>query len=86
MKIVALPIEAIVSFTGQNKPRPHRFRYREDGGWKTIHIDRILKTEERNIAGSPSFLYCCQSQIDGVMKLYELRYSIKECRWNLYKI
>lgn len=90
MKIVARPIDAVVLFTGKDTPRPYRFRYKEEGGDEneqvTVKIDRIFQTEKTNIAGAPAYVYRCQSELNGTMKLYELRYFIKECRWELYKI
>lgn len=88
MKIVALPIDAVVYFMGKEMPKPYRFRCREENGEEAapVKIDRIYDVEKTNIAGAPAFVYRCQSEIDGVMKLYELRYFVRECCWELYKI
>lgn len=89
MKIVAKPIDAVVLFEGEKIPRPHRFRCRWDGENEepaTVKVDYIFETERVNLVGAPAILYRCQSQINGVMKPYELRYLVKECRWELYKI
>lgn len=87
MKILAEPIDAIVIFKGKNKPKPFKFKYRDNN--EVIHeirIDKILQEEETKIAGIKAFIYRCQSEIDGVIKVYELKYRIDECKWELYKM
>lgn len=42
--------------------------------------------EETKVAGIKAFVYLCQSEVDGVAKLYELKYLISDCRWELYKM
>jgi len=32
------------------------------------------------------YVYCCQSLMDGQDKRYELKYTLSDCRWELYKI
>ncbi|MGI6727878.1 MAG: hypothetical protein ACOX4P_04895 [Anaerovoracaceae bacterium] len=87
MKILAEPIDTIVRFKGKDKPKPYKFRYSDqDAVNHEIKIDKILKVEEIKIAGIKAYVYLCQSEIDGICKLYELKYFISECRWELYKI
>ena len=87
MKIVAKPIDALVVFKGTEKPIPCRFKYKEaDETVREVRIGKILVTEEQRIAGQRTFLYECQSEIDGVMKRYQLKYLVQEARWVLYKI
>lgn len=89
MKIVAQPIDAMVYFAEKGIPRPFRFRCRELGQEpeaQAVTVGRIFETEQTNIAGAPAIVYRCQSEVEGIAKLYELRYFIRECRWELYKI
>lgn len=87
MKILAEPIDAVVKFKGREKPIPYKFRYSDKE--ETIHevkVDKILMSEETKLAGIRAYIYLCQSSIDGITKLYELKYLINDCRWELYKM
>lgn len=87
MKIIAEPIEAAVWFKAKEKPQPIKFKYSDRDGVKhQVKVDKILQTEELKIAGIKAFVYRCQSQIDNVEKVYELKYIVQDCRWELYKI
>lgn len=89
MKILAEPIDAIVTFRaeGGERPRPYKFRYKDrDSNTHEVKIDRIFHVEEWRLAGVKSLVYRCSSVISGVEKLYEIRYIIDECRWELYKM
>lgn len=87
MKILAAPIDAIVVFKGKSRPRPFKFKYCD--GNDIIHeirIDEITHEEETKIGGIKAFIYRCQSEIGGEIKIYELKYRVNECRWELYKM
>ena len=87
MKICSKPIDAFVKFKGVEKPSPYKFRYLdEDEVYHEIKIDKVITIEETKIAGINSYVYRCQSQIKGIEKLYEIKYIIGECRWELYKM
>lgn len=87
MKILSEPIDAIVRFKGKEKPVPYKFRYSDkEDACHEIRIDNVLMVEETKIAGVRAFIYLCQSEIDGISKLYELKYIISDCRWELYKM
>lgn len=87
MKILAEPIDAVVMFRGKENPRPYRFRYDDsDGHSQVIRIDKVLDVEETKIAGMRALVYRCQSEIKGSAVLYELKYRIADCRWELYKM
>jgi len=87
MKILAAPIEAAVWFKLKEKPQPVKFRFEDgDGVIREIKIDRVQQVEEIKTAGVKAFVYRCQSQMNGVEKIYELKYIVNECRWELYKM
>jgi len=87
MKIVAKPIDMIAVFKGSGRPLPYKFRFRdEDGSEREVRVDQILLAEERRIAGIQTILYDCQSTAGDVEKRYQLKYLVRECRWELYKI
>ena len=88
MKILAEPIDEIVKFTkGKAHPNPYKFRFTdEEHRNHEIKIDKIITVTESKLAGIQSIIYLCQSEIDGVAMLYELKYLVTDCKWILYKI
>lgn len=87
MKIVAKPVDAIAVFKGSGHPRPYKFRLRNaDGSGQEVRVDQVISAEERRVAGIQTIVYDCQSTVDGVQKRYQLKYLVRECRWELYKI
>lgn len=87
MKILAEPIDAAVWFKGQERPHPVKFRYHDRNGVLCkINVDKVLSVEESKLGGIKALIYRCQSQVDGCVKLYELKYLVSECRWELYKM
>jgi hypothetical protein len=87
MKLVARPIDAIVVFRGNERPLPYKFKYTDDSGESCqIMVGKIICVNEQHIAGARSYIYDCQSLIDDVEKRYQLRYSVDQCSWMLYKL
>lgn len=87
MKILAEPIDAAVWFKGQDKPHPVKFRYHDkEGILRRVSVDQVVSVEEVKTAGIKALVYRCQSQMDGCLKIYELKYLVNECRWELYKM
>ncbi|MGI6211302.1 MAG: hypothetical protein ACOYJJ_01830 [Anaerovoracaceae bacterium] len=87
MKIVARPVDMIAVFYEGKRPMPWRFRYLDPGGeLVTVQVDRVISTEDRRIAGISTYNYCCQSRIRSEERRYELKYFLKDARWELYKI
>lgn len=88
MKILSEPIDAIVKFTkGKGHPVPYKFRYADKEQLNhEIKIDKIVTITELKLAGIRSIIYLCQSKIDGIEMLYELKYLISDCKWELYKM
>ena len=94
MKIVAEPVDMIAKFAsgsrrcdGSEKPLPCKFRYTDLAGIsREIHVDRIISSELAVSGGVRAYIYRCQSIVENIEKIYELKYVIGECRWELYKI
>ena len=87
MKILALPIEMVSYTDNKGSVRPVRFRMQvEDEPMQVIKIDKIIVKETEKLAGNIMIVFKCQSLIDNVIKLFELRYEISTCKWILYKI
>lgn len=80
------PIEMIAWFTTNKNPIPLRYRIMDENNtFKVIKVDRILFAEEEKLAGNRMILYRCESKINNLNRIYELKYEIDSCKWFLYK-
>jgi len=87
MKVLALPIEVISYTDNKGAIRPIRFRMQiDDELMQVIKIDKVLVKETEKLAGNIMIVYKCQSLIDNVIKLFEIKYEISTCKWILFKI
>lgn len=94
MKIVAEPVDMIAKFASgdkkrgaSEKPLPCKFRYTDLAGIaREIHVDRIISSDLEVSGGVRAYIYRCQSVVENMEKIYELKYIIGDCRWELYKI
>lgn len=87
MKVLMKPIEMIAWFTKDGVPTPIKYKlYLEDDTVAIIKIDRIIARSEEKLAGNRMFTYCCQSVINGIKKIYEIKYELNTCKWFIYKI
>ena len=87
MKIIGNEIEAVVQFKLRKRPIPVKFGIQDtDGSRRVIKIDKITSVDEEKLAGIKSFVYRCQSFIEGELILYERKYYIQDCKWVLYKM
>ncbi len=87
MKVLALPIEVISYTDNKGSIRPIRFRIQiDDELMQVIKIDKVLVKETEKLAGNIMIVYKCQSLIDNVIKLFEIKYEISTCKWILFKI
>ena len=94
MKIVSEPVDMIAKFAvsegkrrSAEKPIPCKFRYTDLAGIsREIHVDKVVSSESAVSGGVKAYIYRCQSIIENMEKIYELKYIIGECRWELYKI
>ena len=87
MKVVCKTVPTIAVFNPDERPRPYKFRYTDDGGnTREVVVGRVLCCRESKIGSYVVFCYECQSAIDDYERKYELRYIVNEFRWELYKI
>lgn len=87
MRIIAKPIEVVSYTNNKGDIRPLRFRLQmEDETIKVIKVDKVIVKETEKLAGNIMLVFKCQSLIDDVLKLFEIKYDLKTCRWMLYKI
>jgi hypothetical protein len=87
MKILAQPIEMISYTDNKGDVRPLRFRLvNEDESVKVIKIDKVIVKETEKLAGNNMLVFKCQSLIDNVERLFELKYELSTCKWMLFKV
>lgn len=86
MKVLNLPIQMISSFDIKGIPTPHKFKVTYEDEAQTIKIDKILYCEREKVAGKAKYSYRCQSIIEDVLKIYELKFDLSTCAWFLYKM
>lgn len=76
MKIVAKPIDMVAWFDAKGVAHPIKFRMMGAEGNVVIKVDRIITREFEKLAGSSMLVYKCQSVINGVEKVYELKFEM----------
>lgn len=82
MKIIAAPVEMVAKFDRNGNPKLTRFAY----NGKIIDIEQVISTSEEKLAGNRMKIFVCQSEIDGEMKKYELKFELQTCIWILWKM
>ncbi len=86
MKTLMKPIDMIAWFTKEGVPHPIKYRLEQDSSMVTVKVDRVVTVDKERLAGNQMLIFKCQSVIDGVEKLYELKFELATCKWFLYKI
>ena len=87
MKVMAKPIEMIAWFTEDGTPKPVRFKIKNpDESVTVINVDRVIFKDLEKLAGNKMILFRCQSIINDIDKIYELKYELNTCKWMLYKM
>jgi len=86
MKVVSKKIEMIAYFKKDGKINPIRFKIEEDDHCQVIKIAKIISTDLEKLCGNKMWVFTCSAVIDGVEKVFELKYDVERCSWMLYKI
>lgn len=86
MKIVAKPIDMIAVFTKEGVLTPIKFKYCDDEGKTVVKIERVILREMEKFAGNNMVVFRCQSLINNMQKVYEIKYELATCKWILFKI
>jgi hypothetical protein len=86
MKVIMQPIEMVARFSEGGIPRPVKYKVTFEGIPMVITIDKILLKTEEKLAGNRMIIFRCQSIINGLLKVFELKYELNTCKWFLYKM
>lgn len=87
LKVLAKPIEMVAWFTEGGNPNPVRFRIKnEDETYTVICVDKIIYRQLEKYAGNNMLVFRCQSFINGIQRVFEIKYEISTCKWILFKM
>jgi hypothetical protein len=86
MRIIRKPIDVIAIFKRGEQPVPARVRMEVDGQEIVAKVDRIIKIQRVKNVGKGEIVYTCQSRINSVDRIYELKFLLDVIEWSLYKI
>lgn len=87
MKVLMKPIEMIAWFAKDKYPIPLRYRLTDENMAETvIKVNRVLFKEEEKIAGNRMILYRCETTLNDIHRIFELKYDISTCKWFLFKM
>lgn len=82
MKILSTPITVLAHFELDGTPHPIRFKH----AGQEIRIEQVLSMTEEKLAGNRMMIFRCQSEIDGALKPFEIKFEIGTCKWFLWKM
>ena len=85
MKVVAKPIEVVAWFDKIGTVHPFRFRIMQNETITTVIIDKIIRHSRKKLVGIKTIIFTCQSLINNIEKIYEIKYKLISNLWILYK-
>lgn len=81
------PIEVISYSNIEGVTTPLKFRVIEHNDIPSIiKVEHVSFRSEDKLAGNKMLRFNCQSTINGILKIFELRFEPSTGRWFLYKI
>ncbi|MDP4091346.1 MAG: hypothetical protein Q8930_19040 [Bacillota bacterium] len=85
MKVVAKPID-VVAWFDKDGIHPAKFRIEGKEGKTIVKIGKIVKKDMEKLAGNLMLVFTCESEINGQVKPYEIKYELNTMKWMLFKI
>lgn len=86
MNLKAKPIEVLAWFDAKGQPHLVRFRINIDEEQQVIVIRRVLKCDLEKPAGNHMLVFTCESEINGQLKRFIIKYELGTCKWILFKM
>ncbi|MGI6563596.1 MAG: hypothetical protein ACOX3Q_13740 [Clostridia bacterium] len=87
MKVLMKPVDMISYNSTNGDLQPIKYRLSDENGMtKIIKIDRIIQTTEEKLSGNRMIIFRVQSIINGLERVYELKYEPATCKWYIYKM
>lgn len=72
MKVYMRPVEMIACFS-TDKPRSIKFKLRD----RAITMEQVISFSKEKLAGSRMIVYKCQSEMNGELKPFELKFELQ---------
>lgn len=86
MKVVMKPIEVMASFNLNGISTPLKFKIIENDSPSIITVEHVSFRSEEKLAGNKMITFRCQSTIQGLLKVFELKFEPGTGKWFLFKI
>lgn len=83
---MAKQIDMIAAFTKDGIPTPIKFKYCEDEEETVVKVNKVILRETERFAGNNMIVFRCQSLINHIQKVYEIKYELATCKWILFKM
>lgn len=81
-----IPIQVLSLCGADGRMEPLRFRFEDEGHqMHTVKILEILDTRQVAYVGIEAFRYLCRAEEDGRSHLFELNYTVRSHRWNIFR-
>lgn len=85
MKVVSKSIDVIAFFEKDGGVKPLRFRISEDEEEKVIKINRVVNRKIEKLAGNVMEKFVCIASVNGVERIFEIKYELLTKKWILFK-
>ena len=85
MKVVSKSIDVRACFEKDGGVKPLRFRISEDEEEKVIKINRVVNREIEKLAGNVMEKFVCIASVNGVERIFEIKYELLTKKWILFK-
>jgi len=82
MEIVSTPITILAHFDLNGTPHPLRFKLAD----REHKVEQVVAVTEERLAGNKMLCFKCQSEIDGELKPFEIKFEKSTCKWFLWKM
>lgn len=83
---VNIPIQMILVADTTGQMTPLRFRFEKaDHQIETVRISRTISRDESNYVGIREKRFICSAEMDGHMRLLELRYNVGKQTWRIFQ-
>lgn len=86
MKVINIKVDMIAIFYKDGNIRPYKFKFQEGDNEIKIIVDTLQYSDKVKRAGQLIYTYRCQSNINNILRIYELHYMPQKLEWYLYKI
>ena len=82
MKTQMTPIEVLAHFDNDGILHPIRFKLAD----KEAKIEHVVSVTEEKQAGNKMMIFRCQSEINGELRPFEIKFELGTCKWYLWKM